>query len=99
MKRMKLAFAIAAVLIYGSLQCVASCAFLETAPPCHHQSHDHHTVSACSHEIVMDRAQEIVSAVPVIPPVAAAIGPGIAVFEAPLTAANYATPPQLVLRI
>lgn len=95
----KLALAIVVALVSASMQCVASCTFLETAPPCHHHNSGNSTMSACSHEIVMDKAQEVVSAVPVVPPALPLIDLGTTPFEMPLLAASFPVPPQFNLRI
>ncbi|MGH9557961.1 MAG: hypothetical protein ACRD30_01885 [Bryobacteraceae bacterium] len=96
---MKLAFAIVVALVFSSLQCVASCASLNMDPPCHHHGH---SMDACSHEIVMDRAPEAVSAVPCVPPVEAValiMATGAISFEPRLVAVSFFAPPRLTLRI
>jgi hypothetical protein len=65
---MKLAVILVLALVVGGVQCVASCTSdvcLPKAPPCH--KHKAPSVSSCSHELVLERAQTapVAGAVPV----------------------------------
>ena len=60
---MKWALILIAVLLAGTLQCVAGCAMITGDAPCHHDQHDGRSSSTvCAHELVLQTPQAVLPA-------------------------------------
>src|SRR5579863_595733 len=85
-RRVQLAVLLTLVLIFGAVQCLASCAADDcnsTAPPCH-QHHQHHQVSpsACNQDFQLPdahRASAPIATAVALLPTASQVAPSLAV--------------------